>query len=57
MLGVKTEVNLLAGLSQEDIDIINGVKTKEEVEAQKKTKAKKVKKANTAKAKEGLTIF
>ena len=59
ILGKKTEVNLLAGLSQEDIDIINGVTTKEEIE-KKKAKAKKKaakNKKTDAKAKAGLKIF
>ena len=43
-------------LSQEDIDIINGVTTKEEIEKEKKAKAKKAKKKE-AKAKAGLEIF
>jgi len=59
ILGKKTEVNLMAGLSQEDIDIINGVTTKEEIE-KKKAKAKKKaakQKKSDAKAKAGLTIY
>lgn len=59
MLGRKTEVDLLAGLSQEDIDVINGRITAEEAERQKLAKAKKNKgkKNNKAKAKAGLEIF
>ena len=59
ILGKKTQVDLMAGLSKEDIDIINGVTTKEEIEKKKakaKKKAAKNKKAD-AKAKAGLTIF
>lgn len=59
LLGKKTEVNLLAGLTQDDIDIIEGRVTPEQLEAQKKAKAKrggKGKKVN-AKAKQGLEIF
>ncbi|MBQ9395657.1 MAG: hypothetical protein IJU23_09120 [Proteobacteria bacterium] len=58
MLGRKTEVDLLAGLSQEDIDIINGVTTEKELEKKKKAKAKKEKdnRKNDAKAKQGLVI-
>lgn len=59
LLGKKTEVNLLAGLTQEDIDIIEGRVTAEQLEKQKKAKAKrggKNKKTN-AKAKQGLEIF
>jgi len=58
MLGKKTEVDLLAGLSQEDLDIINGRITAEEAEKQKLAKNKKNKgKKTKAKAKQGLTIF
>ncbi|MBQ9395560.1 MAG: hypothetical protein IJU23_08595 [Proteobacteria bacterium] len=59
LLGKKTKVDLLAGLSQEDIDIINGVTTEKEVEKKKKAKAKKAAKdrKNDAKAKKGLEIF
>ena len=59
MLGRKTEVDLLAGLSKEDIDVINGRISAEEAERQKLAKAKKNKgkKTNKAKAKEGLQIF
>lgn len=58
LLGRKTEVDLLAGLSQEDIDIINGVTTEKELEKKKKAKAKKERdnRKNDAKAKEGLVI-
>ena len=58
MLGRKTEVDLLAGLSQDDIDIINGVTTEKELEKKKKAKAKKEKdsRKNDAKAKQGLVI-
>ena len=41
MLGKKTEVDLLAGLSQEDIDVINGKITADEAEKQKLAKSKK----------------
>ena len=59
LLGKKTEVNLLSGLSQEDIDIINGKYTEKELEKAKKAKAKKAAKdrKNDAKAKKGLEIF
>lgn len=59
LLGKKTQVDLLAGLSQEDIDIINGKTTAKEIEKKKKAKAKKDKDArkNDAKAKQGLEIF
>lgn len=57
LLGKTTKVDLLAGLSQEDIDIINGVTTKEELEKKKKEKAKKERKKDTRKAKQGLEIF
>lgn len=60
LLGKQTKVDLLAGLSQEDIDVINGVYTQEEEEKQKKAKSKKPKekpKKDTAKAKAGLEIF
>lgn len=58
MLGRTTKVDLLAGLSQDDIDTINGVKKEDEEEAKKKKKAKKEKKGKSeAKAKAGLEIF
>lgn len=59
MLGKTTKVDLLAGLSQEDIDIINGVTTEKEIEKKKKAKAKKAAKDHKkdAKAKAGLEIF
>lgn len=59
LLGKKTKVDLLAGLSQDDIDIINGVTTEKELEKKKKAKAKKASKdrKNDAKAKKGLEIF
>ena len=60
ILGKKTEVDLLAGLSQQDIDIIQGKTSQKEIEAQKKAKAKKAKasrKKNDAKVKQGLTIY
>lgn len=59
LLGKKTKVDLLAGLSQEDIDIINGKTTEKEIEKKKKAKAKKAAKdrKNDAKAKQGLEIF
>lgn len=59
MLGKKTQVDLLAGLSQEDIDIINGKTTEKEIEKKKKEKAKKQEKArkSDAKAKQGLEIY
>ena len=59
MLGKSTKVDLLAGLSKEDIDIINGVTTEKEIEKKKKAKAKKAAKdrKKDAKAKAGLEIF
>ncbi len=59
MLGKTTKVDLLAGLSQEDIDVINGVTTEKEIEKKKKAKAKKQAKdrKNDAKAKQGLEII
>lgn len=60
LLGKKTEVNLLAGLSQEDIDVIEGRVTTEEAEEEKKKKSKRKtqkKKKSNAKAKKGLEIF
>lgn len=59
ILGKKTEVNLLAGLSEADLATINGTPQQQEEEAQKKAKAKKKtnKKKNSAKAKQGLAIY
>lgn len=57
LLGKTTKVDLLAGLSQEDIDVINGVTTQEELEKKKKEKAKKEHKKDNSKAKKGLEIF
>lgn len=59
LLGKTTKVDLTAGLSQEDIDIINGVTTEKELEKKKKAKAKKRDKdrKSDAKAKAGLEIF
>lgn len=59
LLGKETKVNLLAGLSQEDIDIINGKTSEKEIEKKKKAKAKKAEKdrKNDAKAKQGLAIY
>lgn len=59
LLGKKTKVDLLAGLSQEDIDIINGKTTEKEIEKKKKAKAKKAEKdrKSDAKAKQGLEIY
>lgn len=59
LLGKTTKVDLMAGLSQEDIDIINGVTTEKEIEKKKKAKAKKRDKdrKSDAKAKAGLEIF
>lgn len=59
ILGKKTEVNLLAGLSEADLATINGTPQQQEEEAQKKAKAKKKtnKQKNSAKAKQGLAIY
>ena len=59
LLGKKTKVDLLAGLSQEDIDVINGKTTEKEIEKKKKAKAKKAAKdrKSDAKAKQGLEIY
>jgi len=60
ILGKKTEVDLLAGLSQQDLDVIAGKTNPNETEAQKKAKAKKAnknKKKNDAKAQQGLVIY
>ncbi|MBQ1925590.1 MAG: hypothetical protein II767_06400 [Proteobacteria bacterium] len=57
LLGKTTKVDLLAGLSQEDIDVINGVTTQEELEKKKKEKAKKERKKDNTKAKKGLEIY
>ena len=59
LLGKKTKVDLLAGLSQEDIDVINGKTTEKEIEKKKKAKAKRAAKdrKSDAKAKQGLEIY
>ena len=59
ILGKKTEVDLLAGLSQEDLDVIAGKTNPNETEAQKKAKANKknTKKKNDAKAIQGFTVY
>lgn len=63
ILGKSTKVDLLAGLSQDEIDIINGKTTAAEVEKKKKAKAKKAAAAKKKKdkkkaaAKEGLFIY
>jgi len=60
LLGKSTSVNLMAGLSQEDIDIIEGRTTQAKVEAEKKEKAKReaaARKKNDAKVKQGLEIY
>lgn len=59
LLGKKTKVDLLAGLSQDDIDIINGKTTEAEIEKKKKAKAKKAESSRKkdAKAKQGLEIY
>lgn len=60
ILGKKTEVDLLAGLSQEDLDIIAGKTNPNDPEAQKKAKANKKnnnKKKNDAKAVQGFTVY
>jgi len=60
LLGKSTSVNLLAGLSDDDIAIIEGRTTQAKVEAEKKEKAKReaaARKKNDAKVKQGLEIF
>lgn len=63
ILGGSTKIDLLAGLSQEEIDIIEGKTTAAEVEKKKKAKAKKEAAAKKkrdkkkAAAKEGLFIY